>query len=242
MGALNLLGRLGGAALKRPGATLGGLDNILTVGGLGLAATSLPGMSDRTNREVAKDFDIADLDGAYDSLGWHQKLPFIGATREGLESQVRKQETAEFKGSDLYKLAVQQLDADQIPDISGLDKTLAAGKIGEATRSARTQREADAYGKQFSRALQASTAEYMLPHNVEARRLLQEQRNDTLLREAQIRADATNARQENNLMTLQLAEMNDRADHRREKAGARQALVAALVGSLDNLGSAFVSI
>jgi hypothetical protein len=90
--------------------------------------------------------------------------------------------------------------------------------------------------------LTESTAIYNLPQNQEARRLEQQRYNDTLLREAQIRADATNARVEGNLLTLQLAQMNDRADHRREKAAARSQLVAALVGSLGNLGDAFVSI
>ena len=242
MGLINLALRAGGAAVKKPGLTWSAIDNIGSLATLGYLGAQVPGMSGRTDREAAKDFDIKDIEGAYDKLGWHQKLPFIGATKKGLEAQIRKQETAEFKDSDIYKVAVQQLDADQIPDISGLDKTMAAGRLGQAVRSATTQRDDDKWGKEFRRAQQASTAEYMLPHNVEARRLLQEQRNDTLLREAQIRADATNARQENNLMTLQLAEMNDRADYRREKAGARQALVAALVGSLDNLGNAFVSI
>ena len=242
MGALSLLGRLGGAALKRPGATLGGIDNVLTIGGIGLASTSLPGMSDRTNRDAAKDFDIKDLDGAYDSLGWHQKLPFIGATKEGLEKQIRKQETQEFKDSDVYKLGIAGLDADQIPDITGMDKDQAAVALGTATRQARKTRDNEDWTTKLERTQQAAVAEYNMPHLVEERRREQQRYNDTLLREAQIRADAINARQEGNMLQLQLAEMADRRDHRKDKANARMQMVAALTSSLGGLGDAFLSI
>jgi len=126
-------------------------------------------------------------------------------------------------------------DGDKITVKDSDTKTSLQGRITRKTKAVEQNDD-------LSAVLARSTAIHNLPQNVEQRRIEQQRYNDTLLREAQIRADAINSRQESNLLTLQLAEMNDRADFRREKAGAREALVTALVGSLDNLGSAFVSI
>ena len=90
--------------------------------------------------------------------------------------------------------------------------------------------------------LEQAEAIYNLPQNREERRLSQQRYNDTILREAQIRADGINARQESNMLQLQLAEMADRRDHRKDKANARMQMVAALTNSLGGLGDAFLSI
>lgn len=220
MGLLRLGGSILSGAIKRPGASLGTLDNVLTIGGLGLAGAQLPGMSGRTNKELARDFDIKDIDGAYDNLEWHQKLPFIGATKEGLEKQIRNQEAKEIEASTAYQTAAGYLDADQLPDVTGMSKTQATTALGTAVRNTRQQRATEAGEREFL----SLGNRYIMEMAERSRR------------------DSINERADNRIQQMEMYKMGIEREDRRDRRDARMQLVAALTGSLGNLGNAFASI
>jgi len=230
MGVLTLGGRLLQGAGRTPLKSLDRLSTVATGASIGIPVVGTLMSGDQRKRELYEDMNP---DGTFN----------FNATDRifGLATGVNEAGMADYTNKRLNRTASEANAALGLEDgkqIVVREGDTPASLQGRITRKTKDVERSD----NLSGLLTQSTAIWNLPQNVEQRRQEQERYNATLLREAQIRAEATNARQEGNLLTLQLAEMNDRADYRREKAGARQALVAALVGSLDNLGSAFVSI
>ena len=230
MGVLRLGGRLLQGASKAPLKNLDRLSTVATVGAIGTPVVGTLMSGDQRKRELHEDMNP---DGTF-NFNFTDRIFGIatGVNEGGMEAYTQKR---------LNRTAAEanaELGLEGGKKIVVRDGDTPASLQGRITRKTKAVDQADA----LSGILTQATAIHNLPQNVEARRQEQQRYNDTLLREAQIRADAINARQDNNLMTLQLAQMSDRADHRREKAAARSQLVTALVGSLGNLGDAFVSI
>jgi len=221
MGLLSLGGRLVGAGLKRPGAALGTLDNVLTVGGLGLAGAQLPGLNSTWTKEAAADLDIGgDIEGTYNSLPFYKKLPFIGVTQEGLEKRVESDELREIKRDPLYTQAARELGSKRPLPQLGESKVDYYAAVGDAGREVAIERKTAAQEREF-----------LSPANRYIMEMAERSRRDSI-----------NERADTRMQQMEMYKMGIDREDRRDRRDARTQLVAALVGSLDNLGSAFVSI
>ena len=191
----------------------------LGAGGLMSAYGTVTNLPTTWKNEAAAELDADDdIAAAYKELPWYKQL----ALSQGeLESKVKSSEMREFKKDPTFIAAQGYLNPEEMPDLSGVDnKGQARAVIGKAVRDVKQQRATAADEREFL----SLGNRYLMEQAERARR------------------DSINERADTRMQQMEMYKMGIEREDRRDRRDARTQLVAALVGSLDNLGSAFVSI
>ena len=221
---LQLLGK--GLTTKTGRGVLGNAAGTVTdLGILGLGAGGLmSAYGTATNLPTTwKNEAAAELDADDDIAAAYKELPGINNQLKAKVSlsESESSEMREFKKDPTFIAAQGYLNPEEMPDLSGVDnKGQARAVIGKAVRDVKQQRATAADEREFL----SLGNRYLMEQAERARR------------------DSINERADTRMQQMEMYKMGIEREDRRDRRDARTQLVAALVGSLDNLGSAFVSI
>ena len=239
MAVLQIGKRLLGYTTKNPGKSISRAVDLATLGTGAAWLSGVPGLNKAWTQEAIEDKELEDyakdpntgkrdLSSVRDDLGWKNWIPGLRPTDAQIKSALEKKEQGQIAARRAEILAVN-------PQLARYLGGRVEGETSEdfETRSASAYEayDEDAFEKRQERERQINKDRF---HSDEAR-------HERLVRERMFRED-NNRFYQQQMNQMDMYRMGIEREDRRDRRDARMQLVAALTGSLGNLGDAFLSI